>query len=159
MNKFSSYGTIKDGVITVSNKKRFIQDCGQFKDCEVEIIVKKKGTRSTQQNRYYFGVVVAEVRLGLKEIGYDMTVDETHYFLKNKFHIVSIGNKDGVEIQVPGSTTDMNTIEFMEYFSKIQQWGAEYLGINIPDPNQDLSFFVTVHDPEVNVKVVEKLNF
>lgn len=138
MPNISAYGTIKDGKLTLANRKRFEAELKGFKDCAVELIVKKKNRRSTPQNSFYWGVVVQEVRLGLLEIGYRMSADEVHYFLKQKFNPVEIPSIDGEVIQVPGSTTELNKTEFSEYVERITEWAAEYLGVMIPPANTDL---------------------
>jgi len=41
-------------------------------------------------------------------------------------------------LETIGSTTKMNTIEFSSFIEQIQQWSAEYLGVDIPSPNESL---------------------
>lgn len=67
-----------------------------------------------------------------------MSHDETHYFLKQKFNPVQVPNKDGLAIELPGTTTELNKIEFSEYIERIAQWAAEYLSVVIPPANSDL---------------------
>ena len=140
MPNITAFGSVSEkGILSLNNRKRLQTDLLKFKGCTVEIIIKKKNTRSTKQNSYYHGVVVAEVRHGLLEIGYQMTNDETHEFLKQKFNNTQIVNKDGVVIDVPRSTTELNTTEFSEYVERIARFAAEYLSVVIPMPNQDLT--------------------
>jgi hypothetical protein len=94
--------------------------------------------RSSPQNRYYHGVVVQMVQQGLREIGYCLSADETHFFLKSKFNPVHVPNKFGEAIELPGTTTELNKIEFGEYIERIAQWAAEYLSVVIPPANADL---------------------
>jgi hypothetical protein len=82
--------------------------------------------RSGQQNNFYWSVVV-EI-LG-KELG--MTAQETHEALKIKF----LSRTDKALLTVK-STTQLSTKEFMEYTEAIQRWAAEFLNINIPNPNE-----------------------
>lgn len=70
-----------------------------------------------------------------------MTDQEVHFFLKQKFNSVSIASKDGEVIDVPGSTTKLTTIEFSEYVERINQFSSMYLGVVIPDPNQELTMY------------------
>jgi len=44
-----------------------------------------KPKRSTQQNRYYWGVVVWMIWQGLKEAGWDLSREETHEMLRVRF--------------------------------------------------------------------------
>ena len=140
MANITSYGSVSTtGILTLNNRKRLQTDLLKFKGCTVEITIKKKNKRSTPQNSYYHGVVVAEVRHGLLEIGYQMTADETHEFLKQKFNSTQIITKDGLVIDVPRSTTELNKSEFSEYVERIARFASEYLSVVIPLPNQDLT--------------------
>ena len=140
MANITAYGSVSVlGIMTLNNRKRLQTDLLKFKGCTVEITIKKKNKRSNPQNSYYHGVVVAEVRHGLLEIGYQMTADETHEFLKQKFNSTQIITKDGLVIDVPKSTTELNKSEFSEYVERIAQFAAEYLSVVIPIPNQDLT--------------------
>jgi hypothetical protein len=76
--------------------------------------------------------------LGLREIGYSLSHDETHFFLKAKFNPVNVPNKHGEAIELPGTTTQLNKVDFGEYIERIAQWAAEYLSIEIPSASSDL---------------------
>jgi hypothetical protein len=94
----------------------------------VEVIIRKPKTkRSDLQNNYYWGVVLEILS---KELGYDQ--DELHEILKYKF--LKIESTLGMEYI--RSTTKLTTGEFEEYLEKIKRWAAEFLGINIPNPNE-----------------------
>ncbi|WP_315823045.1 hypothetical protein [Paraflavitalea speifideaquila] len=129
------------GKLTVHNRKRLDQYCLDNKGKEIKVKFERKAkTRSLPQNNYYWGVVVVEVRLGLLNIGYDMTTEEVHEFLKGNFNKQQLVNSDGVVMEFGGSTTEMTTVQMMEYVDKIAQWAAEYLSITIPLPDQELKF-------------------
>lgn len=102
-------------------------------------IMRRSAKRSHPQNRYYWGVVVHMIRMGLLNLGHDLNKDEVHGFLKQKFNAVQIVNGDGVVEEIPGSTATLNKIQFGEYLEKIFQWAAEYLNITIPPPNEKLT--------------------
>lgn len=139
MVKISAYGQIKDGQLTIANKKRFRQDLSTFKNCAVEIIIKKKNTRSSPQNRYYWGVVVKEIQYRLNELGNDFEPETVHEYLKDKFNKVEIIGEGGEVLDyLGGSTTEMNKEEFSVYVDKIIEWAASFLSIAIPLPNTDL---------------------
>jgi len=36
------------------------------------------------------------------------------------------------------SSSEMTTIQFMEYVMEIQKWSSEFLNIDIPDPNEEI---------------------
>lgn len=136
--ELSAY-TDEQGVFHLQNRKRLIEWARQNPNKQLSVRVHKKGAkRSNQQNRYLWGVVIEEVRLGLLNIGYEMTAEETHFFLKSKFNPIEFPNKEGEAIQLPGTTTNLTKTQFGEYIEKIGQWAAEYLGIRIPQPNEHL---------------------
>lgn len=94
----------------------------------------KKNDRSNNQNKYYWKVVVGLVQEAMNYLGNDFSKEETHDFLKKEFNWTETELKEGHWIKVPRSTTKLTTIEFMDYVLKIQQFGADMLGIYIPDP-------------------------
>jgi hypothetical protein len=102
---------------------------------------KRKNKRSLSQNAYYWGVVVAMVHEGLRDMGNDVSLQETHEFLKHRFNSKEIVNTLIGEVHsVPMSTTALNKEDFGAYIEKIQQFAAEYLNINIPNPGSQVAF-------------------
>ncbi len=142
MRSIELYGTIDEsGKMTITNRKRFEQWCYDNKGKDVRLRVERKyNKRSSPQNRYYHGVVIQEVKHGFLKVGYEMTNDEVHYYLKAHFNKQEIPSVDGEAIEVPGSTTELTTVQFMEYVERIARWAAEYLGVVIPMPNEKLQF-------------------
>lgn len=139
MPTLTAYGIIKDGRLTLANRKRFEADLLSFKDCTVELSVRKKNRRSTPQNKWYWGVVVKEIEIRLKELGNDFDSDTVHEFLKDKFNKKEVIGEGGEVLDyIGGSTTEMNKEDFLLYADKIVQWAAETLCIAIPLPNTDL---------------------
>ena len=65
-----------------------------------------------------------------------MSKEQTHELLKYKFLKREFITSDGDILQSIGSTTELSTKEFNEYIESIQIWSAEYLNVNIPDPNE-----------------------
>jgi len=136
MKSLEFFGRIEGGELKLSNRRAFEQMIKEQPDMEVEVIVKKKARRSTQQNRYYWGVVVWMVRHRLIELGHRFTPEDVHAFLKDKFNGTDISNDDGEVVAWIGqSTTSLNKSEFGEYIDKIAEWSSEYLGVYIPPPN------------------------
>jgi hypothetical protein len=109
-------------------------------DGRYELKITKKNRRSLNQNRYYFGVCVRMVRDGLVDLGHDVTLEETHDFLKSKFHSEELVNEStGEIISIPRSTTEMNKEDFSNYIEKIQRFSAEFLNVVIPNPNSQMA--------------------
>ena len=97
--------------------------------------------RSNDQNAYYFGVVVPLVFSALKDAGFDTvrTTEDAHLIMKSLFLKVS-EEKNGIKIERVLSTTELTTIGFAEYLMSIFTWAIEYLGLTIPQPNEQLNF-------------------
>jgi hypothetical protein len=115
-----------------------IQELAKFEGKSIYVTIEEwRNTRSLQQNRYYWGVVI---KLISDHTGFDSL--ETHEVLKYKFNskLTELVNVKSGEIEIiehGGTTTRMTTLEFMEYIGKIQQWAAEFLALSIPGPNEN----------------------
>jgi hypothetical protein len=119
---------IRDGQIV---NQRTVRKAFELPDGGYELKIVKKNRRSLSQNAYYWSAVV-----------HDLTLEETHDFLKGRFNAKEIINTDtGEVISVPRSTTELNKTQFGEYIEKIQQFSIEYLGVNIPSPNEQVKIF------------------
>ena|SRR5436190_23280238 len=141
MVKLQAYATVNDGKLILANEKRYRAELSTFSNCAVEITIKKRNTRSSPQNRYYWGIVVKEVQLRLIDLGNDFEPETVHEFLKDKFNKIALIGEGGEVIDyLGGSTTDMNKEEFMVYVDKIIEWAASFLSIVIPLPNEKLTF-------------------
>ena len=100
--------------------------------------------RGIKQNAYYHLIVVNYVRDGLVAMGFDASLlsnENVHEYLKNRFLKIDIANPEGEYFEVTRSTTELTTVEFMDYIAEIQKWATEFLGIYIPDPNQQGDMF------------------
>lgn len=139
-DKVELNGNISEtGEVIIHNRRLLREWANKFKGKNIKIRIERSGSRrSHPQLNYYFGVVVEEIRLALLELGHQMSKEETHEFLKGKFNAKYISNAQGEAIEVPGTTTTMTKTEFGEYIDKIIQFGAEYLNIQIPAPNEKL---------------------
>ena len=93
-------------------------------------------TRSNAQNNYYWGVVI---KMLCDSTGQDKW--SMHHNLKDKFAKTPDLNADifkEADLFVVESTADMSTARFSKYKEDIQQWASEFLGVNIPDPNEEI---------------------
>lgn len=130
-----------NGKLSIFNKEnltKWLHDAKE-KDVQIEFEV-RKSKRSNPQNSYMWGVVIPAIQRGLNEYGNEFTKQETHEFLKAKFNYKEVEINDGHYIDVPQSTTKLDTIGFEEYLEKIKQFGSEMLNIYIPDPHEDAVF-------------------
>ena len=120
-------GSVDNGGLKFDRRSSVDEYIGTLIGQRVEVIIRKPRTkRSDVQNSYYWGVVI---ELLSKELGYDK--DEMHEILKYKFL-----QSNAMGMPYIKSTTKLSTGEFEEYLSKIKQWAAEFLNINIPLPNE-----------------------
>lgn len=121
-------GTIQSGKLTLDKRDDFQVHLLSLEGKRVQLTVEKlKMTRSSQQNRYLWGVVY---KLISDHTGH--SAEELHSAFKYQWSPkVIVGN-----IIVPKSTRTHDTIEMTEYIEKIRRWAAEELSINIPDPEQ-----------------------
>ena len=102
-----------------------------LKDGFYELTVKPKkdrNDRSTQQNKYYWKVVIGTLS---GELGY--TPDELHELLKVMFlkKWIQVKEKEYLTVQ---STTELTTTKFEDYMNQIRTWASVELAISIPDP-------------------------
>ena len=142
MNDLRHTGKVVNGKLQLDNKELFLWDIENFDGKNVELVIKGvKNTRSLQMNSYYWGVVIKSATDHFnKEMTFDKKVspDFVHELFKYQF----LGTK---KIQVPGgqivevlnSSADTDNQEFIAYFENIIKWCAEYLGIEIPLPNEE----------------------
>lgn len=76
---------------------------------------------------------------GLIDAGYErkeLSFEVVHEFLRSKFLKKNICNDSGEFIEIIKHTSELSTVEMMEYIADIQKWGSEVLGVYIPDPNE-----------------------
>lgn len=133
---------IKDGQITNPRVVRRYFD--ELVDGSYKCKIDKGRKRSLMQNAYYHGVVVPLVREGLVNNGFRevKTNEDAHEVMKALFLKRKIKNEEsGDIIEINGSTQKLTTVEFMTYLEEIAQWAASYLGITIPQPNEQLNFY------------------
>lgn len=109
------------GLSEVAKKLASLPDGMYFVD-----IRESKKSRSLQQNRYYWGVVIDILS---RDTGY--YPEEIHQLMAKKF--LSYEKKGEVFVK---STTMLSTTEFEEYLSKIRIFASMELGIFIPLPNE-----------------------
>jgi len=135
--EFVTSAFVKDGKLTVRNRRQLLDAVARWKDCEAIVTVEKAhATRSMAQNDYYHAVVVARIAAYWKR-----NVKETHEILKATFlpHEKAQRGENGALMSgyvIGGSTTKLNKLEFIEYLEAIVMHFAER-GLVIPDPDPD----------------------
>lgn len=108
------------------------------------LTAKNINKRSLPQNAYYWGVCVPMVKDGLYNAGYSevKTNEDAHEILKHLFLKKKIINHNTEEvIEIAGSTAELEAAEFNNFLEEVWQWAAQYLSINIPEPNSQSKLF------------------
>jgi hypothetical protein len=132
----------EEGKVAKVHQKQYFNDfMKQFAGKSVKVTVEKwKKQRSLNQNNYYWGCVLPCVIDGMVGVGYPRSVLSTilvHDFLKAKFVKKEVVNKQtGEVISMIGSTSELSTTNMIDYIDDIKTWASEFLGIYIPDPNE-----------------------
>lgn len=141
MRSMKHYGHAgRDGKLIAGSFVAALNDLLRRRVPVVLTVEEFKDKRSSQANRYYWGVVVELIHRALKESGIDASREGTHELLKFRFlkedHPIG---KDGEFITTVKSTTELERDEFAAYIERCKQFAAEYLNLNIPDPGEQVS--------------------
>ena len=138
---FEIISEVKNGSLT--RNRNLIKDAIEtFEGKQVVIKIEKaKKKRSTQQNRFYYGVIIPIVQNCLKEAGHVMTNESTHDLIKLKFlkETLFVNETTGEVIERIKSTTELSTSQFMDLLTEINNFTFEYFGVTLPNPNDDLT--------------------
>jgi hypothetical protein len=126
------------------NRNLILNALESFEGQEVILTIQKaRKSRSNPQNSFYWGVVLQLVQQGLKDAtGEFRSVENIHYNILLKMfapenEIVNIETGECITEKITSS--EMTTTQFSEYIMEIQKWSAEFLGINIPNPNEEIT--------------------
>lgn len=123
------------------NRLAMIKLLDALKDGKYILEAAAHNKRSNPQNRYYWGLVVPLIQQGIKDLGTEITKEECHEFLKARFNSEELVNTETAEcVNIPRSTAALNKEQFSEYIGKIQQFAAEFLSIEIPNPGMQTVF-------------------
>ena len=134
-----AYFHIKNGELV---NKYSVKKAFDLPDGNYELKIVKRNRRSLLQNSYYWAAVVPLVHEGLRDMGNDVSLQETHDFLKARFNYKEIVNQvTGEVLNVPLSTTELNKEQFGIYIERITQFAAEYLNVTIPAPNSQMALY------------------
>ena len=103
------------------------------------LIEKLRRKKSNSQLAWLFGFVYPLVLKGFNDAGWEFTtIAEVDEYCKSMFSSKEVLNRHTGEIMnIPGLKRDMTTTEMMTYVDTIRNWSAEYLNVNIPEPEQN----------------------
>lgn len=125
--------------------------------------VGRQKERTSDQNAYYWGVVVPIVTAGFIMQGNELRLGResdkmlVHNLLKDKFakdETINLWDSSGeVHTMSEKTTTSMSTVEFNKYLSDIVAFTRDCLGLDIPEPNCNMTVFDDAGFPkEISVK-------
>lgn len=133
--------TVTDGKPIIHGRKQFDNDLKSFEGERILLKVSKyKRSRTNKQNsvlHWYISEISEETGMATE------TIKEV---LKMKFltetAIDSSGNilvdeQSGEVLRFVKSTTDLTTIQFNEFTENIRIWANEFLGLQLPLPNEE----------------------
>ncbi len=142
--KLTFNGHIKDGKMHIVHRSLFDEQVKIFDGKDIILTVeRKKKKRSSNQNGYYWGVIIPAFMYEFsKAMGEPVSDTTTHETLKNRFNSKEIVNeKTGEVITVARSTTELTTTEFEVYLDECRMFMAEFFDVSIPLPNEQGEIF------------------
>lgn len=139
MKKITAIGIKEENKPFMITTKSVFQDLlndlpkGKYK-LTVEKYFKKS---SPAQFGWLYACVYPLSLIALNDAGYEfVNLDEVDQFWKSMFANKEILNRETGEIMnIPKSKSEFVTVDQMAYCEKIRQYCAEYLGVNLPDPD------------------------
>lgn len=121
------YAKVQESRIVLKDPPSFNKFLASLEGKDVQLVLKKETkTRSLQENKYYWGVVV---KLLSDHTGYSS--NEMHDALRMLF----LCDK-GREIPIIRSTTSLTTVEMELYLTQIREFASQTLSVYIPEPNE-----------------------
>lgn len=125
----------------ITNERAFRKFIKEIPDGKHLVKIENRNKRTLSQNGYYFAILPF-IKDALHDIGYNeiRDKDDVHILLRQMFLKRRIVNENTGEIigELSRSTTDLTVKEFGEYLDRITQWCAEYLLMDLPQPNSQL---------------------
>ncbi len=123
------FGKIEQGKLKLRDKARFDMLCSLLDGREIKVeLSEAKKTRSNQQNRWYWGVIIPMIaeHQGCEVWEYE----QVHFELKR----LILGVQKKGKLEIVKSSAKMDTLEFTEYVETVRRWAVKELGVVIPDP-------------------------
>jgi hypothetical protein len=133
---------LDSGNLNISARKKIANLLDHLKGKRIRIrinVVRRQ--RSNQQNRYYWGVIIAAAQEGIKETwGIEISDTDAHEILKRECNGKDFVNENtGEVIKVGQSTTELNKLTAEDYYETCRRFIQEWFGILVPLPNEQLA--------------------
>jgi hypothetical protein len=143
--KVEIFSTVEAGNLK-RNRPLIKKAIASFEGKPVTITIERtKKKRTNRQNRFYCGVVVPLIRQGLNDLGHFYTNQQAHELVKQHIAdnypdvIIEEVILNGLATRRIRSTSEFSTSEFMDYSEVVAQFAADYLSIEIPEPNEQMT--------------------
>jgi hypothetical protein len=130
-------GDIRAGAqLLLDDRAAFRRTLTRLEGKRVELVVRLPRRRRTgQQNRYYFGVVLALLAEACGE-DFDTKEEREAFHDAVAFKFLQIANHPVTGAPRRLRTPAMDTQEFWAYVERVRRWAAETFALVIPDPGQ-----------------------
>ena len=132
-----AFGNIKDGVLSIANRKAFMSELAQMKNGNVTIKVSRKNQRSLQQNAYLH-LLFTIFKNELNQLGNEFTMLEVKDLCKAKYLTIDVVNTNTGECigQRVKGTHELTKIEMMQFVDDVIRWAADMFHITLPYTNE-----------------------
>lgn len=122
-------GRVEKGRVIFDQPERWQGFVARFEGKRVEVVLERhRQTRSLQQNRYYWSVVVPIFGEWSGEFK-----EEAHETLKSLHLMVEKVLPTGELVRKPGQSRTLTTVEFAAYVERVCVWLAQQ-GVYVPPP-------------------------
>ena len=137
-----AFGNIKDGVLSIANRKEFQSELAQMKNGGVTIKVSRKNQRSLNQNAYLH-LLFTIFKNELNALGNEYTMLQVKELCKCKFSLIDVVNESTGECigQRIKGTHEMSKVEMMQFIDDVIRWGADMFHITLPYPGEQSEIF------------------
>lgn len=134
-------GTLNpEGYLIITHPTKLWLKCPDLAGKRVKLTLKETSKRSTQQNSYYWGVVIELIHAELTSLGNEVDVQGVHEWLLMKFNYKEMVNESTGEVErIPQRSKTLSKSEFFDYVEKVRKFAAEFLNLYIPDPYEQLT--------------------
>jgi hypothetical protein len=137
MNKLQYFCKIADGNIQGNLFQRIQKDVLELEEGWYCMTIDKKNKRSNLQNNYYWGAVIEDCILGVRESwGEKITKETAHELLKSNCNFKQIITQDGEIQKLTMETKKLSKVEFEVYLNDCRNFIKQYFGIDTLLPNE-----------------------
>ena len=131
----------KNRPFRVINSKYFKKEVAELPEGRYRLTIEKwRKNKSLPQLGYYYACVLPMFHRAALDAGWEFpSLDDLDFWLKSQFANRELINKyTGEVIEVPALKREMTTTEFSTFVNQVRDNCAEFLGVNIPDPETNL---------------------